>query len=419
MHAMKGLPKFLLLVLAALSTGLHALAKELPPAKPEDVGMSSTKVDEVMLDYVAKKKLAGAIVAVARKGKVVHFGTYGKMDLAGDKEMTDDAIFRIYSMSKAITTAAALTLLEEGKYSLDDPVSKYIPEFKDLTVWKNGKAVPAKKAMTVKHLMLHTAGLSYGFIGNGPVERLYKKKKPTDRDGTLPGMIKTLSDIPLAFEPGTKWQYSASIDVLGRLIEVWSGKKFEDFLGERIFKPLDMKDTAFHVPADKAGRLTASYGLGDPGKLRLIDDPAKSRYLEPASLPSGGGGLVSTTRDDYLRFLQTILNGGELHGTRILKKKTVRLMTRNQLPKKLMPIQIGQPPRTGVGFGLGFNVRVAMSDWDSGGKVGEIGWGGAASTHYWASPKDDLLVVTMEQIMPYTFATEWAVKKLIYDAIEN
>ncbi len=173
------------------------------------------------------------------------------------------------------------------------------------------------------------------------------------------------------------------------------------------------------MPADKAGRLTASYGLGDPGKRRLIDDPAKSRYLEPASLPSGGGGLVSTTRDDYLRFLQTILNGGELHGTRILKKKTVRLMTRNQLPKKLMPIQIGQPPRTGVGFGLGFNVRVAMSDWDSGGKVGEIGWGGAASTHYWASPKDDLLVVTMEQIMPYTFATEWAVKKLIYDAIEN
>jgi len=367
---------------------------------------------------VAEKKLAGAIVAVARKGKVVHFGTYGKMDLAGDQEMTEDAIFRIYSMSKAITTAAALTLLEEGKYSLDDPVSKYLPEFKDLTVWKNGKASTAKKTMTVEQLMLHTSGLSYGFVGNGPVEKEYKKRKPVDHRGTLPGMIKTLSEIPLAFEPGTKWQYSVSIDVLGRLIEVWSGKKFEDFLVERIFKPLDMKDTAFHVPADKADRLTANYGPGGPGKLRLIDDPAKSRYLEPASLPSGGGGLVSTTRD-YLRFLQTILNGGELHGTRILKKKTVRLMTRNQLPKKLMPIQIGQPPRTGVGFGLGFNIRVAMSDWDPGGKVGEIGWGGAASTHYWASPKDDLVVVTMEQFMPYTFNTEWAVKKLIYDAIEE
>ena len=260
--------------------------------------------------------------------------------------------------------------------------------------------------------------MSYGFIGNGPVERQYKKENPTGRDGTLPGMIKKLSEIPLAFEPGDKWQYSVSIDVLGRLIEIWSGNKFENFLEERIFKPLDMKDTAFRVPKGKVHRFAANYGPGGPGKLRLIDDPKRSRYLEPANLPSGGGGLVSTTRD-YLRFLQMILNGGELHGTLILKKKTVRLMTGNQLSKKLMPIQIGQPPRTGVGFSLGFSVRVAMSDWDPGGKVGEFGWGGAASTHYWASPRDGLIVVTMEQFMPYTFATEWAVKKLIYEAIEK
>jgi len=418
---MKAIRNVILLPWPILLLWTSVQAKELPTAKPEEVGMSAdklAKVDKVMLDFVAKKKLAGAIVAVARKGKVVHFGTYGKMDLERDKKMTEDAIFRIYSMSKAITTAAALMLLEEGKYSLDDPVSKYIPEFKDLMVWKKGKASPAKKAMTIKQLMLHTSGLSYGFVGNGPVEKEYKKRKPVDRQGTLPGMTKTLSEIPLAFEPGSKWQYSVSIDVLGRLIEIWSGKSFETFLVERIFQPLDMKDTGFFVPKSKAARFTANYGPAGPGKLRAIDDPTKSRYLKKPSLASGGGGLVSTTRD-YLRFLQMVLNGGELHGTRLLKKKTVRLMTSNQLPKKLMPIQIGQPPRTGVGFGLGFNVRVAMSEWDPGGKVGEIGWGGAASTHYWVSPKDGLTIVTMEQFMPYTFNTEWAVKKLIYDAIEN
>ncbi|MBL64420.1 MAG: serine hydrolase [Opitutae bacterium] len=396
-------------------------AKELPRAKPEEVGMSAAKlakVDEVMLDFVAKKKLAGAIVAVARHGKVVHFGTYGKMDLERDKEMTEDAIFRIYSMSKAITTAAALMLLEEGKYSLDDPVSKYIPEFKELTVWENGESKPAESVMTVKQLMLHTSGLSYGFVGNGHVEQEYKKRKPLDHQGSLQGMTKTLSEIPLAFEPGSKWQYSVSIDVLGRLIEIWSGKSFETFLSERVFKPLDMKDTAFFVPKNKADRFTTNYSPAGPGKLRPIDHPARSRYLVKPSLASGGGGLVSTTRD-YLRFLQMTLNGGELHGVRLLKKKTVRLMTRNQLPKKLMPIQIGQPPRKGVGFSLGFSVRVGMSEWDPSGKVGEFGWGGAASTHYWVSPKDDLVVVTMEQVMPYSFMTEWGVKKLIYDAVEK
>ena len=396
-------------------------AKELPVAKPEEVGMSSAKlakVDEVLKGFVADRKLAGGIVAIARKGKVVHFGTYGKMDVERDKSMKPDSIFRIYSMSKAITTTAALILFDEGKYDLDDPVAKYIPEFKELLVWRDGRADPAKRQMTVRDLMRHTSGLSYGFLGNSPVEKRYRKDKPIDRESSLPSMVKKLSDIPLAFEPGTKWQYSVSIDVLGRLIEIRSGRPFEDFLALRICKPLDMKDTAFVVPKEKIDRFAANYGPNGSGGLRLIDDPLKSRYLSNAGLASGGGGLVSTTRD-YLRFLQMILNGGELHGKRILKEKTVRMMTRNQLPKKLMPIRIGPVPRVGVGFGLGFSTRVSMGAWDPGGKVGEYGWGGAASTHYWVSPKDELIVVTMEQMMPYSFMTEWAVKKLIYDAIEN
>lgn len=419
---MKNFPKCLLSLLGALSTLAGLPAKELPVAKPEEVGMSSAKlakVDEVMNKRVADGKLAGAVVAIARKGKVVRFKTYGKMDLERDKPMRPDTVFRIYSMSKAITTTAALILLEEGKYRLDDSVSKFLPEFKELTVWKDGKAIPGRRQMTVRDLMRHTSGLSYGFVGNGPVQLRYKKEKPIDREtSTLPKMTKTLSGIPLAFEPGTRWHYSVSIDVLGRLIEVWSGQTLEEFLSKRIFKPLDMKDTSFHVTSENADRFAANYGPDKSGGLRVIDDPLKSRYLKPARLASGGGGLVSTTRD-YLRFLQTILNGGELHGTRILEKKTTRLMTRNKLPKKLMPIRIGQPPRKGVGFGLGFSVRVSISEWDPGGKVGEFGWGGAASTHYWVSPKDQLVVVTMEQFMPYTFATEWAVKKLIYDAIED
>lgn len=404
----------------ALLVGLSA--KEMPVVKPEEVGMSSEKlalVDEIMLKRVADKKLAGGIVAIARKGKVVHFGKYGKMDLERDKPMRADSIFRIYSMSKAITTAAALILLEEEKFQLKDPVSKFLPEFKDLTVWKDGRAVSATREMTVRDLMLHTSGLSYGFVGIGPVQLRYKKEKPIDREtSSLTKMTKTLSGIPLAHEPGTRWHYSVSIDVLGRLIEIWSGQTLEDFLSKRIFRPLDMTDTSFHLPREKLERFAASYGPTLPGGLRLTDDPAKSRYLKPASLASGGGGLLSTTRD-YLRFLQAILDGGELHGARILKRKTVKLMTRNQLPKKLMPIRIGLPPRNGIGFGLGFSVRVSMSEWDPGGRVGEFGWGGAASTHYWVSPKDELIVVTMEQFMPFNFGTEWALKKVIYDSIGN
>ena len=418
---MENMHKRIFPILVALSLWSVTAARELPVAKPEEVGMSSAKlatVDDILKGFIAEKKLAGCIVAIARKGKVVHFGTYGKMDVERDKPMKPDSIFRIYSMSKAITTAAALILFDEGKYELDDPVSKYIPEFKELSVLREGQAEPAKRQMTVRDLMRHTSGLSYGFVGNSAVEKRYKKDKPIDRAGDLPTMITKLSGIPLAFEPGTKWQYSVSIDVLGRLIEIWSGNKFEDFLAERICKPLEMKDTAFDVPKGKVDRFTANYAPNGSGELRLIDDPAKSRYLTPAGLASGGGGLVSTTRD-YLRFLQMVLNGGELHGKRILKKKTVRLMTRNQLPKKIMPIRIGPIPRVGVGFGLGFSTRVSMGPWDPGGRVGEFGWGGAASTHYWVSPKDELVVVTMEQIMPYSFMTEWAVKKLIYDAIEK
>ena len=408
------------LLLGCLSLTSTLFAAELPVAKPESVGMSAEKlqqVDKVVEDLIAKKRLAGAIVVVTRHGKVVYNKSFGKMDIEADKAMREDAIIRIYSMSKGITTAAALMLHDEGKIGLDDPVSKYIPEFKGVKVWKEGGSEPAKREPTVRDLMRHTAGLTYGGIGNAEADKLFKAANLGDKGQTLEEFAAKMGKLPLKYEPGTEWMYSFATDILGRVVEVASGKSFDVFLQERVFKPLDMKDTGFHVPAEKLERLATVYNSDGKGNLNPVDVPATSSYRTKPNMLSGGGGLVSTTRD-YLRFLQMVANGGTLDGKRLLKQETVKLMTHNEVPEVAMPIRFGKEMREGVGFGLGFNVRVAKSDkWDPAGPVGEWGWGGMASTHYWASPKEDLVVVTMEQTLPYSFMLEWAVKKPIYDAI--
>ncbi len=400
-------------------TASVAVAKELPTAKPEQVGMSSAgleKVDAAMNQLVRDKKLAGAIVMVARRGKVVHFKPYGLMDLEKKKSMRRDTIMRFYSMTKTITSAAALMLYDEGKLKLDDPVSKYLPDLKGLKVYAaEGKYAP-RRDITIRDLMRHTAGLTYGFFGNTPVDQLYGKANVLDRDTDLAEMTSKLAKLPLLYEPGKDWVYSVSVDVLGRVVEVVSGKQLDDFFQERIFAPLDMKDTGFFVPSKKAERFAVNYGSDGKGNLVVHDAPATSQYLKDPKLLSGGGGLVSTARD-YMRFLMMIEGGGQLHGVRVLSKDAIRLMTTNQLPDGVGWIKFGDEVREGVGFGLGFSVRVKMSDWDPQGRLGEYGWGGAASTHYWVSPRDDLIVITLEQIMPYSFQTEFAVKGLIYDAI--
>ena len=420
----RGLNYFFYSLAALLLQGLFPLiGKEVPRATPAEVGMSTGKLDAaaaVVKSYVDQKKIAGAITIVARRGHIVDQRTYGHMDIERSKPMREDAIFRIYSMSKSIITAGALMLHEEGKFELEDPVHNFLPTFKNLKVLgKDTKSThPIKKDMTVADLMRHTSGLSYGFVGNTRVEKAYNRLGLPGRAKNLDTFVAQLAKVPLRFEPGEKWLYSVSTDVLGKLVEVWSGKSLDVFLAERIFNPLDMRDTGFHVPKDKLPRFTANYGSDGKGGLRCIDDPLESNYSKPPTFFSGGGGLVSTGRD-YLRFLLMVQQGGHLQGTRLLKSETVNLMTTNQLPKKLMPIQINQPPRSGVGFGYGFSVRTKMTEWDPGAKVGEFGWGGAASTHYWVHPKDELVVVTLEQTMPYSFLTEWGIKKLIYEAIEN
>ena len=369
---------------------------------PESVGMSSERLERLnagMQKLVDDGKLAGITTMVARHGKIAHFETFGHQDIASGTAMPEDAIFRIYSMSKPITGVALMMLYEEGAFRLGDPVAKYIPEFKDLKVAAGvGADGPlledANHPMTIRELMSHTGGLSYGIFSPSQVDDLYPEANGLDGNGTLKDMIDKLGKIPLRQQPGSMWHYSVSVDVQGYLVEVLSGQPFDEFLQERIFDPLGMTDTAFHVPPDKADRFAVVYGYGEDGSLVAGEgfgggDPADSPYLEPTTFFSGGGGLVASTMD-YMRFCQMVLNGGELEGVRILSPLTIDLMHRNQLPRALGEMS------PGTGFGLDFAVIVDPVA-AAGISQGEYYWGGAAGTWFWIDPVEDLVFVGMIQ----------------------
>jgi len=401
------------------------IASELPTATPEQVGLSAEKLQDAraaMQKLVDDKRIAGGVFAVARRGKVVQFETCGMMDIESGKPMRRDTIFRFYSMSKPITSVAAMILYEQGKIELDDPVSKYIPEFKELKVAADPDAeeiteVPARREMSVRDLMRHTSGLTYGVFGNTAVDKLYRKTIQLSGQGdNLEEMAKKLASIPLLYQPGTKWHYGFSTDVLGRVVEVASGQSLDKFFAERIFEPLGMVDTAFYVPSEKIDRFATNYGPNPQGGLQPIDIPKTSRYTEIPTLFSGGGGLVSTA-SDYMRFCLMLLNKGQFGGKRLLKAETVEMMTKNQLPEQAYPI--GNGDRAGVGFGLGFSVRVESSNGDSSSRLGEYGWGGMASTHFWISPNDEIAVVALTQHIPYLGQAENALKPIIYEAISD
>ena len=408
---------FLLLWCAATAS-----AQQLPTATPQEVGLSPEKlagIEPVVQAFVDDRKVAGAVTIVARRGKVVHRESLGVTDVKTGKPMKTDAIFRTYSMSKPVTTVAAMILWEEGRFKLDDPVAKFIPEFKGLKVYSGGGDAEAnlaeqKREMTIRDLMRHTSGLSYGIFSNTPVDKLYREKGVLGRDD-LKEMVRKLGQIPLLYQPGTKFHYSVSTDVLGRLVEVISEKTLDEFFRQRIFRPLGMKDTRFHVPKLELDRFASNHGLNDKGELAVTDAPATSRYRRPSAFLSGGGGLVSTA-DDYMRFCLMLQGGGEFGGKRLLREKTVKMMTSNQLPDVAHPIGMGGGKREGVGFGLGFSVRTAKSTGRTA-PVGEYGWGGAASTHFWISPKDELIVIALQQFMPYSGRLETAIKPLVYGAI--
>lgn len=412
----------LLLFVLCLSSTLTAGG--LPSAAPEEVGLSSQKlalIDEAMEKYVADQKLAGIITVVARKGRIAHVSICGKADVEADKPLKRDAILRFYSMTKPITTTALMTLYEQGRFQLDDPVSKYLPEFKDVTVFvskKNGevKTEPPKREMTIRDLLRHTSGLTYGLFGTTEVDRMYRAANVLDRTSDLEQMVEKLGKIPLLFHPGERWNYSVSVDVQGRLIEVLSGVPFDEFLQTQIFKPLGMSDSGFYVPSDKADRLAANYGPQPGGSLRVIDAPGNSEFLSPPGLVSGGGGLVSTA-DDYVRFAQMMLNKGSLDDVRILKPETVELMTTNHLPDELIPIRLTIISLKHTGFGLGVSVRVDKDAEEPDGVIGEYGWAGAASTFFFVSPKEEMVCLALTQFMPISFGFSQEFRKLAYEAI--
>jgi len=386
-------------------------AGELPITSPENVGMSSEKLARAKSPVQAlidNEKIAGASIIVARKGKIVLFETFGMMDKKAKKPMQPDTIFRIYSMSKPITSVAAMMLYEQGKLKLDDPISKYIPEFKGLKVYsESGKHDDQVHQMSVRDLLRHTSGLTYGYFGNTAVDKMYMARSVLKLKSSLQDMINKLSEIPLLHQPAAKWHYSVSTDVLGYLVQKVSGQPLDEFFRQNIFEPLDMKDTAFYVPNEKVNRFAACYGPKQNGGLKVVDEPAKSQYLAQPLLCSGGGGLVSTARD-YLRFSQMLLNKGQLDCKRLLRSETVEMMTSNQLPDS---VKRGE----GEGFGLGFSVRLRDGRFPQ----GEYGWGGAASTHFWISPKDELIVIALSQYMPFSSQLQNAVKSIIYESILN
>jgi CubicO group peptidase (beta-lactamase class C family) len=402
------------LISSILAIGLSvefALAEELPRATPAEVGLSAEKLERVKTiarAAVDKKQTAGLVVLVARRGKVAFLETFGT--LSQGQPMRPDAIFRIYSMTKPITTVAALMLCEDGKLKLDDPVSQYLPAFSEQRVYAGeGKdPVPASPEMTIRDLMRHTSGLTYGM----------PNVSPEAAGDTLADMVAKLGKLPLHSQPGTHFEYSFSTDVLGSIVEVVSGKPLDEFMQERIFRPLDMKDTGFFVPADKMDRFAACYGRGRNGTLRIIDWAGPtSRYRKRPRFLSGGGGLVSTARD-YSRFCQMLLNGGALEGTRLLRSETVQQMTTNQLPSAALPMSLGGIKVPGLGFGLGVSVKLdspsAKPD-----AVGEYGWSGAASTYFWVAPRPALFVIVLQQLEPLDISLLRTINPAVYAAIEE
>lgn len=381
--------------------------------------------------YLDTGRLPCALTLVERRGEIAHCSALGLMDVERSRPVREDTIFRIYSMTKPVTSVAFMMLVEEGLVALDDPVHRFIPQWRDLGVYEGGmletfRTRRSAAPMRMVDLLRHTSGLTYGIHQRTNVDAAYRKLGLAEF-GTrlaLPDMIEALTNLPLEFSPGTCWNYSVATDVLGYLIGVISGQSFADFLRTRIFAPLGMIDTDFHVPANKAARFAACYSALPGGKKKLQDDPTNSTFLEPPQFYSGGAGLVSTAAD-YLRFCRMLRNRGALDGVRLLSPKTLQLMTTNHLPdnKDLTQMSVSlfsEAAYAGVGFGLGFSVGMSPARSLLPGSVGDFSWGGMASTYFWVDPAEELIVIFMTQLIPSaTYPVRRELRTLVYSAFED
>jgi CubicO group peptidase (beta-lactamase class C family) len=409
-------------VLIVVPLLIHAQQPRPQPAPAP--GFSSerlARIAPVMDQFIKDGKFPGISVTVARNGRIAYRQEFGFADLERRSPLQKDTIYRIYSMTKPITGVAVMMLLEEGRFALDDPVSKYIPCFKGMQVFDSetdagAKLVRPDREVTIRDLMRHTSGLSYG--GTTPaLNRLYQSKNLMDPATTLEQMVEKTCSIPLCFQPGTRWEYGVSIDILGRLVEVVSGQPLGQFLQARIFGPLKMVDTGFFVPEEKLGRLAANYSYdAQKGLTAVPPERSVERYRQGGNkLLSGGGGLVSTV-SDYLRFATMLAQGGEVDGVRILGPRTVALMRTNQLPEGVAPSWWGGK-NGGNGYGLTMSVTMDVAQTTGYGSAGDFGWDGAASTYFRIDPKEHLILLVMTQRMPCDLEIQVKTKALVYQAL--
>ena len=397
-------------------------------------GMSSRRLglidDHIERNYIDTGKFTGSLVGIYRKGRLVHDSTMGLMDRERKKPVEWDTVFRIFSMTKPVTSVALMMLFEKGLIQLDDPVYRYIPSFRKLEVYVSGvdgsfETRAPDRSLTIKDLLSHQSGFTYDFLKENEIDAAYSSRgigSATQKD--LASLIDSLSDLPLLFSPGDRWNYSVSTDVCGHLVELISGQSLDTFFYENIFEPLGMSDTGFYVPAVDIPRFSANYLYNLNGLPKLLDDPFYSRFIMLPSFLSGGGGLGASAVD-YLSFCRMILGGGELNGNRILSRKTIDLMSANHLTGgvDLAEVASGRWSETsyqGMGFGLGFSVVKDPSMTLVPGSVGELAWGGMANTAFWIDPLEDMAVVFMTQLVPsgiYNIRRE--LRTLVYSAIED
>lgn len=412
------------LALAVLFIAEYSIG-QIPSSNPEAVGMSSDRLQQITRlskEYVDSSRVAGIVTMVTRKGKVVYFESFGQRGMDDTTSLKKDDLFRIFSMTKPITAAALMQLYEQGKFHLKDPVTKYIPELDNLKVLNDdGVLTPVKNQMTIQQLLTHTAGFSYGFNPNDMVDKQYAEAELWNSKD-LDDFVQKISELPLKYEPGTKWHYSIAVDLQGVIVERLSGQTLNDYFTEHIFRPLGMKDTYFEVPREKGPRFLPNHRFdpssGKPKTISEITSAAYSDYFH-VSLYSGGGGLVSTA-NDYMLFSECIRNGGELNGQRILSPKTVHFMIKNHLNASLDNTNKGKQASDrgpGFGFGLGFALNLDAQASGVIGSEGEYNWGGAAGTVFWIDPVEEITVVSMIQLMGSPWKLREDLKVAVYQSI--
>lgn len=376
------------------------------------------RIDDVMNDYINQQKLAGTVTLVARNGEIAHLAAHGNKDREASDAMTTDTIFRIYSMTKPITAVAAMTLWEQGKFHMNDPIDKYLPELSNLKVYVSGSGdemvlEDAKFPIKIIDLFMHTAGFSYGFTGS-EVDKLYRASAIGLGQASPDTVLKELAKLPLNHQPGTQWHYGVNTDVIGFLVEKLAGMKLGEYMQEVIFEPLNMVDTSFYVKAENVSRFAQIYGPNDKGQTTVVEQEPLGDYLSDPAIHNGGGGLTSTI-GDYYKFAQMMLNEGEYNGVRILGRKTVQYLTSNHLPENLVPFSADA---TGEGYGLAMSVTVDEDQVKFMSSTGNYGWGGAASTYFRVDPKENLIMISMTQFLPMGFhAYHDDFRNLVYQAL--